>query len=110
MLVNSLGLWMSSRFFGGIQYQENLSVILIAGGVLSVVNGLIKPIVVIMSLPFILLSLGLFTLIVNGLMVYLVQYFFSPFHVKSLSAAILAGLVVSLVNYLVTTILETSEE
>lgn len=104
--VNSLGLWLASRLFEGITYGEKLRVVIVAGLVLAIINASIKPITIVFSLPAILLTLGLFTFVINGLMVLLVHFFYPPFHVASLGAAILAGLMVSLVNYLVTTIIE----
>jgi len=73
---------------------------------LAIVNAIIKPLVVILSLPAILLTLGLFMIIINGLMVLLVSKLYSPLHVTNFFAAIVAGMVIGLVNYLVTTILE----
>ena len=73
---------------------------------MAIVNAIIKPLVVILSLPAILLTLGLFMIIINGLMVLLVSKLYSPLHVTNFFAAIVAGMVIGLVNYLVTTILE----
>jgi len=66
----------------------------------------IKPIVVILSLPAILFSLGLFMIVINGLMVMLVSVLYSSLEVTNFGAAMLAGMVIGLVNYLVTAILE----
>lgn len=106
-LVCSLGLWVSAGLFAGrITYDSRLIVIVIAGLILAIVNAVIKPIVVILSLPAILFSLGLFTIVINGLMVLLVSKLYSPLEVSNFGSAMLAGLVIGLVNYLVTTILE----
>jgi putative membrane protein len=109
-LVCSLGLWIAAGLLGsGIEYQQKLSVIVIAGLVLAIVNLIIRPLVVLMALPAILLSLGLFMLVVNGLMVLLVSKLYTPLHITNLWAAIFAGVVIGLVNYLVTTIVERKE-
>lgn len=105
--VSSLGLWIAAGLLGdSIDYQSKLRVIVIAGLVLAIVNTVIKPVVVLLSLPAILFSLGLFMIVVNGLMVLLVSALYEPLHVNNLGAAMLAGMVVGLVNYLVLTILE----
>jgi putative membrane protein len=83
-----------------------VGVILIAGFLLAIVNAIIKPFVVILSLPAILFSLGLFMIVINGLMVLLVSWLYKPLQVNNFGAAMLAGMVIGLVNYLVTTILE----
>jgi putative membrane protein len=105
--VCSLGLWIAASLLGGrISYGSHLGVIIISGLILAIVNAIIKPIVVILALPAILLTLGLFMVVINGLMVLLVSELYSPLHVKNFGAAMLAGMVIGLVNYLVTTILE----
>lgn len=106
-LVCSLGLWIAAGLLGsGISYNQKASVIIVAGLVLAIVNLFIRPIIVLLSLPAILLSLGLFMLVVNGLMVLLVSKLYTPLHITNFWAAIFAGVVIGLVNYLVTTIFE----
>ena len=108
-LVSSLGLWIAAGLLSNsINYQDRLGVIIIAGLILAVVNAIIRPIVVILSLPAILLTLGLFMIIINGLMVFLVSKLYDPLEITNFWAAILAGMIIGLVNYLVTAILETN--
>ena len=110
-IVCSLGLWIAAGLLGtGITYNSQARVIIIAGLMLAIVNVIIRPIVVIFSLPAILLTLGLFMIIVNGLMVFLVSKLYTPFHITNFWAAIFAGMVIGLVNYLVTAILEEREK
>ncbi len=105
--VCSLGLWIAAGLLGSrITYNSQLFVIIIAGLILALVNAVIKPVVVILSLPAILFSLGLFMIVINGLMVMLVSKLYAPLHVTNFGAAMLAGMVIGLVNYLVTAILE----
>jgi putative membrane protein len=105
--VCGLGLWIAAGFLDGrITYSSRLSVIVVAGFVLAIVNSIIKPIVVLLSLPAIFFSLGLFMIVINGLMVMLASKLYHPLHITSFGAAMLAGVVIGLVNYLVTTIVE----
>lgn len=102
-----LGLWIAAGILGGrIDYGSKLGVIITAGLILALINVVIKPIVIILSLPAILFSLGLFMIVINGFMVLLVSFFYSPLQVTNFGAAMLAGMVIGLVNYLVSTILE----
>ena len=106
-LVCSLGLWLAAGLFqDSISYGKRLTVIVIAGLILAIVNMVIKPILVILSLPAILFSLGLFMLVINGLMVMLVSRLYPELQVSGFSAALVAGLIIGLVNYLVSIILE----
>lgn len=106
-LVSSLGLWIAASLVGGsISYGSSFIVIVIAGLILAVINVVIKPILIIFSLPAILLTLGLFMIVINGLMVMLVSWLYTPLHVTNFLAAMVAGLIIGLVNFLVTSILE----
>lgn len=102
--LNSLGLWVAARIFNadlsGIEPGYMALAFAFAGLIFSVVNTVLKPALVILSLPVILLTLGLFTLIVNGLMVY-VSLQLSPGISMSFGDSILAGIILSLVNYIV---------
>lgn len=105
--VCSLGLWIASGLLGDrITYGNRLKVIIIAGFILAIVNAILKPVIVILSLPAILFSLGLFMIVINGFMVVVVSKLYTSLHVTNFGAAMLAGMVIGLVNYLVSTILE----
>lgn len=106
-LLNSLGLWAAVRLLG-MGYSDTfvgIGVIgfLMAGLVFSIVNAVIKPLIVILSLPAILLTLGLFMLIVNGLMVY-ISLKLTPGISMTFFNSILTGMLMSLVNYIVSTV------
>lgn len=109
--VSTLGLWLAAQILGetGINYQSEITVIIVAGLILAIINAIIKPIVVILSLPAILFSLGFFMIIINGLMVLLASWLYDSFQVENFWAAMLAGMIIGLVNYLVTAILEDKE-
>ena len=109
-LVSSLGLWIAAGLLGSSISYDNTTAIVVGGLVLALVNIIIKPIVVILSLPAILISLGLFMIVINGLMVFLASKLYPSLHITSIWAAIFAGMVIGLVNYLVTTILEEKHE
>lgn len=92
-----------------IDYEDRLRVIIISGLILAIVNTLVKPVVVLVALPAILFSLGLFMIVINGLMVLVASKLYDPLHVTNFGAAMLAGMIIGLVNYLVLTILEDKE-
>ena len=104
--LNTTGLFIASLFLKGISYQNEWQVLLTAALVLSVINVFIKPFVVILSLPALLITLGIFSVVINGFMVYLAHLIYQPFQVSSFGTAILAGLVVGLVNYILTRIFD----
>ena len=80
--------------------------VLAAGFFLALVNMALKPILVILSFPAIILSLGLFMLILNGFLILLVHWIYSSLYVSSFGVAIVAGIIVGLVYFLVSKVLE----
>lgn len=105
-LVCSLGLWVAAGIFHGIDYDGQARVIIFAGLILAVINAVLRPIVVILSLPAILVTLGLFMVIINGFTVFLVSKLYPSLEITSFWVAVLAGMIIGLINYLVTAILE----
>lgn len=104
--INGVGLWIAQRLFEAVSFEENFGTIAAAALVLSLVNTLLKPLLVILTLPAVLLSLGLFMIVINGMVVYIASQLYGPLEVTSFGGAILAGLVIGLVNYAVTTLVE----
>lgn len=107
----SLGLWVASRLLGSSFHDTGATTgtFLAAGLILSLINTVLKPIVVVLSLPAILLTLGLFMLIVNGLMVYLALKLVPGLEV-TFWGAILTGMIISLINYVITGIMDYKSE
>ena len=109
-LVCSLGLWLSASLLGSrLISGDSLRISLVAGLLLAVVNSVIRPIVVILSLPAILFTLGLFMVVINGFTVLIVSWLYKPLAIANFWVAILAGIIIGSVNYLVTTVLENQE-
>ena len=103
-LASSVGLWIAAAVLGAnVEVQESLTVIIIGGFVLTAINTLVKPIVVFLSLPALLITLGLFMIVINGLMVLIASKIYAPLEVSNFGAAMLAGMVIGLVNYLIVT-------
>lgn len=108
-VLNSFGLWVAVRIFGTGYSDADLTAgawaFLTAGLIFSVINSILRPIAIILSLPAILLTLGLFTIIVNGLMVY-ISLKLAPGLNMTFWNSVLTGIVLSLINYIVSSALE----
>lgn len=72
LIATALGLYVAVALVGGLDYQGDWPSFAIVAVVLAVVNAVLKPLVKLLSLPFIVLTLGLFLLVVNALMLWLV--------------------------------------
>jgi putative membrane protein len=109
LVLNSIGLWIAVRLLGSgyenVTVSAGIGGFLFAGLIFSIINTILKPIAVIFALPAILLTLGLFMLIVNGLMVY-VSLKLAPGLSMSFINSILTGMLLSLINYIVSAALE----
>lgn len=111
--LTALGLWVSVRILGtgynNVDVMAGFWGFLFAGLIFSIVNSLLKPLLVIVSLPAILLTLGLFTIIVNGILVY-VSLLLAPGIAMSFGNSIITGIILSLVNYIVSAAIEIRAE
>ena len=105
--VCSSGLWISSVLFTTVELNGRAATVLLFGGlILALANAVIKPLVILLSLPAIMLSLGLFTVIINGFMVALASWLYDPLEVETFGAAILTGVIIGLLNFIITKLLE----
>jgi putative membrane protein len=105
-IITSLGLWIVVRLFGhegDVSLGQSIATFLFAGLIFAVINSALKPIITILSLPFVLVTLGLFMLVIIGLMVWL-TIAIAPNLEMTFGWAIVSGIVLSLVNYLVSEI------
>lgn len=105
-IVNALGIWIAAWLLGSVQLDGGFMAIILAGLVLSLVNAFIKPLVVFLSLPALLITLGLFMFIINGFMVFVASQLVGALQIDGFTNAILAGMVIGLVNYILTNLNE----
>ena len=96
--VVAIGLWLASQIVPGVHILSPGSLIA-AALLLGVVNAVVRPVLVILTFPITLLTLGVFLLVINGLMIELVSYFLSGFVVDGLWPAILTSIIVSLTSW-----------
>jgi putative membrane protein len=105
----ALGLWLASRFVHGISVGGAGSLIA-AAVLLGLANAIVRPIVFVLTLPFVLITFGLFLIVINALMLELVAMMLKGFSVQSFWVAILGSLVVSLVSWVGSMIIHVGEE
>src|SRR5271166_3276174 len=96
-VVVGIGLWLASQIVPGIEFRSTESLVA-AALFLGIINAFVRPILVILTFPITLLTLGLFLLVINGLMIELVGYFLKGFVVDGLWPAFFAAIVVSLTS------------
>ena len=110
LLVNAAALWVAVQVVPGIQYQGTLVALLGVALIFGVINAVLKPVLMIVSLPLLVVSLGLFTLVVNAFLLWLTSAFSGAFklgfHVTGLWAAFLGAIVVSIVSFVLSMIID----
>jgi putative membrane protein len=102
LIVNALALWVATRLVPGVTYSGGVPPLLGVALVFGLVNAIIRPVAKILTFPIIILTLGIFALVINGLMLLLTSAlsnaFGLGFHVSGFWAAFWGALVVSLVS------------
>lgn len=99
--LNGLGVVVAAYLVPGIHYSGDILYLLLTGLVIGALNLLVKPLVTLLSLPIIVLTLGLFFLVINGFMLLVASGLLSGLEIDGCLPAILGGLVLGLFNWLV---------
>jgi putative membrane protein len=99
VLIVMAGLWAASVLVPGISIRDGWT-LLGAALLLGVVNAVVRPVLVILTLPVTILTRGLFLLVINAAMFGLVAAFFSGFHVAGFGSALLGAIVVSITSWI----------
>jgi putative membrane protein len=98
--LNSVALWVVSRIYPGVSFRPDagLEGILLAGLVLGLANALIRPLLLFFTFPLNLLTLGLFTFVVNAIILYLVAAL-TPLEVSGFLQALIGAILLSIVSF-----------
>ena len=107
VLVNALAIIFAAAILPGIQVDSFVSA-LGAGLVLGLINAFVRPVLLILTLPITLLTLGLFLLILNAFCFWLVASLVKGFHVASFGSALLGSIVVTVVSWILTALVSDS--
>jgi putative membrane protein len=107
LLVNAAALWVATQLVPGVTYSGEVLPFLGVALVFGIVNSFIRPVAKLLTLPLIIVTLGIFALVVNGLMLWLTSSLSESlglgFHVSGFWAALFGSLVVSIVSTLLWT-------
>ena len=108
-IINGVALYVAAELVAGITFEGQWLAIVIVALIFGLVNALIRPFLKLLTCPLILLTMGLFTLIINALMLWLASELAGlvgiGFHVADFLAAFLGGLVISVVSFVLSVLL-----
>ena len=95
---NVVALYVAAWLLSGVDYGDQWWTLLIAAAVFTVVNAWIKPVVTLLSIPFIVVTLGLFYFLLNVLMLYVTDWVVPDFEIRTFWWGVLAAIIVSVIN------------
>ena len=101
ILLNGLGLWLVAQLLPGVHYSGGLAYLVLAGFVLGLLNVLVKPLLVLLSIPAIVITLGLFYLVVDGLVLWFAAGLLAKLAIDGFGWAIAGGFVLAVYNLVI---------
>ena len=104
VVIIAIGLWLASVWVPGV-HVDSTQTLLLAGLLLGIVNAIVRPIAFILTLPITILTLGLFLLVLNAAMVWLVTKILPGFHAPWFMPAFLTSVIVWLVGWVATALI-----
>ena len=114
LLITAAALWVAVKFVPGISFTGNPVLLLVVALVFGVVNTIVKPIVTLLSLPAVILTLGIFLLVINAFMLWFTGWISARlglgFQVDGFGAAFLGGIVVGLVAWALSVVLAEQKD
>ena len=106
-LAAALGFWVASRIVPGV-HARGVGSLIAAGVILGIVNALVRPILILLTIPLTLLTLGLFLFVVNGITVWITAAFLKGVDVNGLWPAILASIVITVISWVARAVVDVS--
>jgi putative membrane protein len=106
---NVVALFVAAWILSGISYGDQWWTLFIAAAVFTLVNMWVKPLLTVLSIPFIIVTLGLFYFLINILMLYITDWVVPDFEIRSFWWAVLGAIIVSIVNGLMGLVLPDAE-
>ena len=105
LLIHMVAILIISYLLPGVIWVEGVWAALVAAFLLGIVNAVLRPILIFFTLPITVLTFGLFLLVINGLMLFLVSSIVSGFHVNGFWGAVLGSILISLVSWVLSRVL-----
>lgn len=108
-VFNTIALFVATWLLSGLSYGNDWWALLISGLVFTLVNFFLKPVLAILSIPFIIVTLGIFYFLINVLMLYLTHWIVPQFTIASFWWAALAAIIISTVNWTLRKLVEPDQ-
>jgi putative membrane protein len=106
-VINTAAVLVAANVVPGITYSDSLTSLVVASLVLGILNAFLKPLLMLVAFPLVVLTLGLFTFVINALLLYWVGHWVKGFHVDTFGAALLGAVVIFVVSLVLNTLTGT---
>ncbi len=103
-VLTAISLWVASHVFRGIKFSSS-GALIVAALLLGFANALVRPVLIFLTLPLTIITLGLFLLVINGLMILLVAKLMNGFKVDGFWTAVFASIFISLLSMVLASVL-----
>ena len=103
LIINALAFFLVAKVYGGMTVN-GFGAAIVAALIWGIINTILRPILLLLTLPVNILTFGLFTLVINGIILLLTAELYSGLEIRSFFAGILAAVMLSLVNIILTSI------
>jgi putative membrane protein len=107
-LITTLAVMGASHVIPGISYSSTETLIG-AALLLGIINALVRPVLLLLSLPFIIVTMGLFILVINALLLLFVSAVVPGFHVEGFWNALFAGIIIGIINWILSSFFRSSD-
>ena len=98
VLANALAL-LATTVVPGIRFDGSWIALLLAGALFGLFNLIVRPIALVLSIPALVITLGLFYFVLNGILLWVASWFLPGYHVSGILAGMLGSVVISIVNW-----------
>jgi putative membrane protein len=109
IVFNAIALYVTAMVVPGIFWKGNIAALLVAGAIIGLFNLIVRPIAMLLSLPLLIVTLGLFYFILNGILLWVASFFLPGYSVAGLIPGILGSLVFTIVNWALSALLTPSK-
>jgi putative membrane protein len=99
IVFNAVALYATAMVVPGISFRGNVVTLLVAGAIFGLFNLIVRPVALLLSIPFLIVTLGLFYFVLNGILLWVASFFLPGYNVAGVMAGILGSLVFAVVNW-----------
>lgn len=108
-IASAFGLWLAAQLVPGVGFRDPASLV-VAVVVLGLVNAVVRPVLVILTFPVTVLTLGLFLLVLNALLILLVSRLLPGFHVATFGAAVMTAIITGVISWMASGLTSGAEQ